>query len=311
MDKDILYRFFENETTLEEERQIREWMESSPENNKAFFDERRLFDTINLVADKEEIEMYDTSKAIIGKKIIREIIKIAAVVAITLLSVSIINVIRNNYAEPDRLLITVPLGQRINVNLPDGTNAWLNSRTCLEYPVNFKGKNRKVRLDGEAYFEVKPDSRRPFVVETQKGQVEVLGTEFNIEAYVHKGNFITSLIKGSVKVIRENTELILKPNQLSYLEKGAMHLKNIDDYDQYRWKEGLICFRNISFPEIMQKLEDNYGFKIQILNEKVKEYRCTAKFRQSDGINYALRVLQKDANFKFERDEENMIIYIK
>ena len=96
--------------------------------------------------------------------------------------------------------ITVPAGQRINITLVDGTNVWLNARTSLSYPVKFGKNNRQVVLDGEAYFDVTKDKSKPFIVQTDNYNVEVLGTKFDVNAYSETGEFETTLMSGSVKV---------------------------------------------------------------------------------------------------------------
>lgn len=310
MDKDLLVRFFEGNASLQEEMQIREWMEASPENHQAFFKERKLFDAMTLLAEEEDNSRSD--KFVIFKgRWFRKLVEFAAVVAITIG----ITVFYQQYSNEEQLLamqkIMVPAGQRISLELSDGTVVWLNSRTKIEYPASFVGDNRKVKLDGEAYFEVTKDVHKPFVVETAKGNIEVLGTKFNVEAYSEDNTFATALMEGSVKVSRGKMQYMLRPNQLAYLKNGKMNIASIEDFNLYRWREGLICFKDESFPNIVKKFEKYYGVDIRIENSAVANYRCTGKFRQSDGVLYALRVLQKDVNFAFNRDEDNHIIYIK
>lgn len=310
MDKELLYSFFQGKTTLHEEMRVREWMEASEENRRVFFEERKLFDSLILLTDEKRVASYH-GNVFFNKLWIRELGKIAAVIAITLMATFTYQFFT---AEDDMMAmqkITVPSGQRINIELSDGTVVWLNSRTSIQYPAAFKGDYRKVRIDGEAYFEVSHNKEKPFIVETTKGDVEVLGTRFNVEAYSDNNSFVTSLMEGSVKVTSEGEQLVLKPDQMACLLDGHLKVAPIEDYNTYRWKEGLICFKNETFPDIMAKFEKCYGVVIKIDNQKVMNYRCSGKFRQSDGIMYALRVLQKDVQFKFERDENNHIIYIK
>lgn len=311
MNKELLYNFFQGKTSMQEEIQIRKWMEASPDNNKLFLEERKLFDAMILLADEKKILSYQKKKMFIGKYWIREAMKIAAIIAITLIG----TYTYNKYNPKEELLamqkITVPAGQRINLELSDGTVIWLNSRSTIQYPASFTGKNRTVQLNGEAYFEVAHNTQKPFIVETTKGNVEVLGTKFNLEAYADNNSFVTSLMEGSVKVTSGTKELLIKPDEMAILEHGQLRATPIEDYNVYRWKEGLICFKNETFVNIMTKFETCYGVTIKIENEKVQNLRYTGKFRQSDGISYALRVLQKDVKFTFERNEDNQIIYIK
>ena len=209
--------------------------------------------------------------------------------------------------------ITVPAGQRINITLADGTNVWLNARTTIQYPITFNEKERLVKLDGEAYFNVTKDKSKPFIVQTDNYNVEVLGTQFDVNAYSETGEFETTLMSGSVKVASasDSTQKILKPNNKVFLQDGKLHVTAVDDYNPYRWKEGLICFKNETFTSIMKDFEKYYGLTIQVKNKNVFKYVYTGKFRQTDGIDYALRVLQKDIKFTYQRDDENQIIYIE
>ena len=122
-------------------------------------------------------------------------------------------------------------------------------------------------------------------------------------------------MEGSVRVasrIGLGDTLMLKPDSKACLPKdGRLKVIPVDDYNPYRWKEGLICFRNESFLSIMSDLEKYFGVSIVVENKNVLKYYFTGKFRQADGIDYALRVLQRDIRFKYERDDENQIIYIR
>lgn len=210
--------------------------------------------------------------------------------------------------------IAVPAGQRINITLPDGTNVWLNARTTIQYPVSFNSSERLVKLDGEAYFDVTRDEAKPFIVQTDKYNVEVLGTKFDIESYSETENFETALMEGCVKISSltdTNENLMLSPNNKAYLHEGKLRVIPVDDYNPYRWREGLICFKNETFTSIMKEFEKYYGINIHITNLQVQKYLYTGKFRQTDGVDYALRVLQKDIKFTYERDDDNHIIYIK
>lgn len=314
MNKDILYRFFEGTASYEEEEQVKEWMETSPDNTREFFHERKMFDAMILLGNAKTEKH---KKSIIHRPIpayFKEISKIAALVAITLgLSWLYQQEKFENMAQSINI-ITVPAGQRVNLTLPDGTNIWLNSRSTLQYPALFSGNNREVKLDGEAYFDVKHNAKKPFIVSTKKYNVKVLGTKFNVDSYSNIGHFSTALIEGSVKIIdKKNTakEILLSPDNKVFLQNGKLEISAISNYDDYRWKEGLICFKDIKFSELMVEFEKCYGFRILIKNKLVEDFECSGKFRQSDGIDYALRVLQNNIHFTFTRDDDSTIIYIK
>lgn len=310
MDKELLKRFFEGRATTDEEMRVREWMEASEENRRAYFRERKMYDMTLLLTDEAEIKSAPKP----AKKNVRFFIKfieIAAVAVVTL----VITLFYKNREEQNYWLtaqkISAPAGQRVQLELSDGTQVWLNARTKIEYPAAFVGKDRRVKLDGEAYFQVAKNASKPFIVQTSKGDVEVLGTKFNVESYSDDNTFTTALMEGAVKVTAGGYQCNLKPNQMAYLKDGKIRVAPIEDYNPYRWREGIISFKNETFPDIIHEFEKYYGVEFRIENKTVMSYRCSGKFRHSDGVQYALRVLQKDVDFKFTRDEENHIIYIK
>ena len=314
MNKDILYKFFEGNASFEEEAAVKQWMEESAENRLAFLKERKLFDAMLLLGNEEIIKNGKKRFSINLSSLRTELIKIAAVVAITLGGSYFYYQSSLEKELMAMQTITVPAGQRINITLVDGTNVWLNARTSLSYPVKFGKNNRQVVLDGEAYFDVTKDKSKPFIVQTDNYNVEVLGTQFDVNAYSETGEFETTLMSGSVTVASasDSTQKItLKPNNKVYLQDGKLHVTAVDDYNPYRWKEGLICFKNETFTSIMKDFEKYYGLTIQVKNKNVFKYVYTGKFRQTDGIDYALRVLQKDIKFTYQRDDENQIIYIE
>lgn len=310
MDKKQLYQFFEGKCSPEEIREVRNWAESSPDNKKTFLQESYLYDTIDLLASEE---IHPKRKTVMTP-LWREILKIAATVAIVLSMVGIWEYSKSTEGKQAMNVVCTPPGKNVNVILPDGSNVWLNARTRMEYPSSFEKGKREIKLDGEAYFEVAPDKDRPFVVHTAAYNIEVLGTKFNVEAYSFRDRAVTSLMEGSVKLTSSKNDMqsfLLKPNHLAYVQKGKFHSEKITDYSTYRWKEGLICFDNISFSELMKKFEQNFDVSIVIENEKIREHLCTGKFRQSDGVDYALRILQNNIKFEFSRVENTTMIYIK
>lgn len=306
MDKDKLYHFFQGTSTFEEEKEIRSWIESSKENILILNKERKLFNAL-LLAEDNYIPR-------ISRITLKEMYRYVAVVLLTLCSSFAFNYFLEKSEPLAMHKITVPAGQRINIDLPDGSNVWLNANTTIEFPLSFTKENRIIYLDGEAFFDVKRNEKHPFVVHTDRYNVKVLGTKFNVDAYSDSENFETTLINGKVSLTAHsntNKEIILMPNQKAILQDGKLNIENIDDFTQYRWIEGLICFKRAEFKSIMKKFEKYYEVKIIINNKKVSQHIFTGKFRQADGIEYALRVLQKDISFKFRRDLNKPIIYIE
>ena len=303
MEKETLYKFFDGKASREEKESVRIWLESSPENEQELFKEREFFDAMILSGSTKVAGMEKKSRPFY-RTVLLEAIKIAAVFAITVAS--------GTYFYKSEIC---KIGEAMNtITLPDGTNVWLNARSEMRYPAVFTGNKREITLDGEAYFEVTHNEDKPFVVQTNKCNVEVLGTKFNVEAYSDSEDFCTSLIEGSVRVSDKGNPsetVLLSPNHMVSLENGQLSTSPILDFDVFRWKEGLICFRNMNFEQLMLRFEKCYGVRIVVENKHLVNYICSGKFRISDGIDNALRILQKDAKYSFERNNDESVIYIK
>lgn len=198
LDRELLFRFFNKETTLEEEKKIRLWIDECDEHRREFFRERQLFDAILLHGDPS----YEKSRPrfyIPWHKVVATLSGIAAIVILTIITTTYF--LQQSFRDEVMNTVTVPQGQRVHLTLSDGTKVWLNAKTKMEYPQSFKVSDQRiVKVDGEAYFEVSKNKEKPFIVKTTKGDVEVLGTKFYISAYATTDVFETSLIEGKVKV---------------------------------------------------------------------------------------------------------------
>lgn len=306
MQKEILYRFFEGKTTTDEENQIREWMEQSKNNENVFMQARFAYDA-SLFSSTNN---YEHKNKYIFQHSLWKISTVAAVAL--LLIVSGLYFIKFNDNENQFNTIIVPPGQRINLILADQTNVWLNSNTKLEYPTQFSKKNRTVHLDGEAYFEVASNKKSPFIVKTSSGDIQVTGTRFNLEAYSKMKTFETSLFEGGVDIYKDNKKLVaLKPNEKSNLKEGKLVVSAITDTDEYLWRSGLIAFNDKKLADILLSLEKYFDIDIKINSNNLPRHTYSGKFRQADGVDYALRVLQRSIKFNYERDDVTNTIYIK
>jgi ferric-dicitrate binding protein FerR (iron transport regulator) len=314
MDKEILYRFFDGTASHDEEKHIRQWLESSGENRRAFLRERKLFDVMILNARENAGGNHVVRRPSRVVAFMKELGKIAAVIAITFAVSYLLFQTDGQGDTPAMQTVSVPSGQRVNITLPDGTNVWLNARSSLTYPVSFNRRERVMSLDGEAYFEVARDGKKPFVVQTAHGIINVLGTHFDVDAYASADAFETTLMSGSLKV-RLNGDstggILLAPDEKAVLKGGKLQVEHVNDYARYRWREGLICFSRASFVSIMNDFEKYYGVSVVVKNTKVAKSSYTGKFRFTDGIDYALGVLQKDIRFTYRRDNDNQVIYIE
>ena len=316
MEQHLLYKYFANQASDEEMQQIKTWVETSEENEATFRRERKLYNAILLSEHSYQnsnfISKLRTSS---NRFMMSEWIKIAAVVLITFGLTSTLFMLGDGTRglNQEWQSIIVPAGQRANVILADGTNIWLNACSRMTYPTAFAKGKREVKIDGQAYFDVTRNERHPFVVHTSQMDIEVLGTKFDVNAYTSEHVFETSLMEGYVKVQstqNKQASVILSPNQKTSLVDGKLVVGAVTDSNEYRWKEGLYCFRDKIFPEIMHDLGRYYDLKIKINTNRMDKVTLSGKFRISDGLDYALRVMQNDIDFTYFRSQVDNTVYI-
>ena len=204
--------------------------------------------------------------------------------------------------------IEAPAGQRTKLVLSDGTLVWLNSKSKLVYPPVFM-KERNVRLTGEAYFEVAHDPQKPFTVTVDDVKITALGTAFNVSGFPETGQVQVALFEGSVKIATlSGQEIILNPDQLATYRKGSLETENIRYAEQFLWKDGIYGFVNEPLSNIISKLELYYDIHISVADSSILEYKYTGKFRQSDGVETILSMLQNSYPFRYEKNGSDYIL---
>lgn len=197
--------------------------------------------------------------------------------------------------------IESPTGQHVRLTLHDGTTVELNSKSKISYPALFIGKERRVRLEGEAMFEVAHDASQPFIVETYACDVEVHGTHFNVIADKNTQEFSTALFEGSVTVRNKinDEEILMEPNTVVNLRNGHLYLGALNDRDNYLWTDGIISFGGDNFEQIVDKLRRYFDVEIEIQREELPEIKYKRlKIRTSEGLDHILRVLQRSSDLR-------------
>lgn len=192
----------------------------------------------------------------------------------------------------------VPLGEREQITLPDGSLVWLNSGSLLLYPSAFKEDKREVYLIGEACFSVQKSRDYPFVVNTNLMQAEVLGTEFNLSAYPGDEKVIATLIEGSIRIQPNDLALpahILKPNeQLTYFpRKGEVDIRKVVATDYSTWCDGGLLFSNDPFEDILKAIERNYNMKVHLRTSAYHSNRLTIHFNKNESVENVLRLIKE------------------
>lgn len=313
MNTELLQKYISGNATETEKQLVTGWIQESDANMREYMALRKLHDIALWRTEPVKEEKDETKKRFSLHTLWMEAAKVAAVVAVVLLGAHYWSG-RQQAMEPETLQsIYVPAGQRAELMLADGTKVWLNARSTLTFPGNFKGDVRNVKLDGEGYFAVTKNVEQPFIVETNKCNVKVLGTEFNVMAYAADSIWETALLKGAVEILVPGSAtggMRLEPNTMAALKGNRLTKGQIKEADYFRWREGLICFNNISVKDMMEKLKLYYGVDIVVNNTRILGSRYTGKFRIGDGVEHVLKVLKLNNAFTYTKDDETNTIII-
>lgn len=188
--------------------------------------------------------------------------------------------------------------------LNDGTKVWMNSDSELEYPVAFGGGSRRVKLVGEAYFEVAKDSTRPFIVEVTQGfEVQVLGTRFNVKAYHADSHYETTLVEGKVQVKSSTGEaVVLKPSeQASIGQDGEFRVREVNPSYYTAWHEGWFYFDE-SLGEALRVIGRWYDVDFNFTDISLREIKVTGKVKRFETLDVILGMLNQITRVQFERN---------
>lgn len=298
-------------------------------------------DTIPAIQEhKPEYSPFPEEKNIRGR-ILKWLIPVSAVAATLIVIVFFINRSGGSVHEDANKFIaqntvSTRKGSKSNVQLPDGTMAWLNADSKLTYDEHFRGAFRKVTLEGEAFFDVVKDKTRPFIIHTKTLDIRVLGTAFNVRAYETEKNTQTALFRGSVEVsIHNNPEkkIILKPNEKlvvnnqnllfdkqvnkrtasrdddADIKLGKVHFQAKDSSAlETLWIKNKLVFDAETFEEVAQKLERWYDVKVVIKgNEDMRQATFSAVF-DNETLPEVMEALSISGNFKYSINKNTITV---
>ena len=210
--------------------------------------------------------------------------------------------------------INVPYGGTYTVELCDGTKVYLNSGTTLEFPSRFDGKVRSVILKGEAYFDVARNVSKPFVVEVDEMKVKVLGTSFNVKSYVDEPGVYTTLVEGSVAILRDGQpEKKIKPGEQAYYNKGVgtLSIAEVDVNEFTSWKDGLCYFKDIALEEILRIVSRWYDLEVFYMNQGAKSVIYSGKLPMYSSVEDVLRKFEISGDVRFELKGRTLTVFDK
>ena len=206
--------------------------------------------------------------------------------------------------------LIIPRGGENTVILADGTTVHLNAGSKLTYPVRFAGKRRIVALEGEAYFDVAQDEAHPFVVQTHLGEVMVLGTAFNVNAYTSARVCYTTLVRGKVQFSAPNVGTVtLQPGEQAIVSANGTEKRTVDLDEYIGWVNGVYNFKNCSLGEIMETFERWYDIQVYYETPDLRDITYSGSLKRYGTINSFLDALELTGDLTYKISGRNILIY--
>ena len=325
-DKSIIEKVLNNEATIQEVKSVTCWLKTKEGMswlaNRMDQDEQ----LINIGEEQEWVDhkipsetMYENIMAKMKRQRIRQYLFRAAALLIPLvLFISLtwklndeIGLFEVNQEQEE---INVPLGDKLHVMLQDGSSVYLNSGSCLKFPKKFSYKNRKVQLSGEGWFEVQKNRHRPFIVELDKLDVEVLGTSFNLKAYHDENNITISLKDGSVKISSSEFQSIkmIPGDEVVYDRKNhtCRISHSVDIHRTASWQKDTYEFEQSPLEDIVKVLSRIYDVQFIVHDKEVQKYCYTIKIKK-DKLSTTLQELEKISPVHFILKNDSVSVYSK
>jgi ferric-dicitrate binding protein FerR (iron transport regulator) len=339
---ELIINYLSGNASVNEIQILKDWLKESDE-NKRFFDEISDVWTASTSCSENDFNVvkgYQRVKKQLNNPVrpskqqnkslhYYRIFSGAAAVLVIALLLGIILIatskkVQTSITENTITEITAPLGSKTKVTLPDGTKVWLNAGSTIRYNSAFNSTNRKVNLEGEAFFDVMKKKNNPFLVVTPEITIKVLGTAFNVKAYPKEGSVETTLVRGSLIVEQTSsngakTQNILAPRQratlvkqtgkilLSDTESQVLKKEKVQKIEQFKgkvlltkeidtdiftaWKDNRLVFRNETFESLSVKLERWYGVKITFADSEIKNYHFNGTI-ENETINDVLDIVK-------------------
>jgi ferric-dicitrate binding protein FerR (iron transport regulator) len=327
---EIIVRVLDQRQSTQEMRIFLDWYNAADENKQLFFqlkdiyerrkgglypDDREIsacWERLSLKMEREQ-SMLSVSRALIAVR------SLVAAVALVLIISGIFLFVNPQEEVTWTEVRTTPRSTPRSIVLSDGSTVLLNASSWLKYPEKFTGKNREVYLDGEALFTVARNERRSFIVHTDRQEIQVLGTQFNVQGYSSDPRTITTLITGKVKLAtydnnhQAKNELMMHPNQQVFFDKlrNEASVSEIDPNDAVTWIKGVYSFRDASLEEITRRLEKVLGISFIITDDADRIEKYTGKFFSHQSPQEVAAVLNFKGQFRPEFRNDTLFLLKK
>lgn len=313
----LINRYFNKRHNLETEIKIQQWLTDKTYSTKKDESLSQIWEQLDGKADKS---VYQSLKAVntkIGRKssrswFLKHTLPRVAAVIIPLFAIASVWVVLN--IQIDTIEMITLAGEQKEIQLPDGSTVWLNACSKISYPKRFNDTTRHVTLTGEAYFSVVRNEKKRFEVVIKDMTVEVLGTQFNVKAYLNDEYVTTTLTSGKIAVQLPEEKYTLRPNQeLVYnIPNKSVIVQNISD-NSTNWRDGSLIFNNLMMGEIFKELERRFDVKFDYSKTVLPNDKYSIKFTNKETLSQILNVLQDvtGSTFTYKTNSKTIIITTK
>ncbi len=320
--EEFIIKYLEGNYSPEEEKQLLEWLKASEENRNLLLNYKKVFslrniefysqtDRMNLALSRFYNNIEDINKKQKRSFFIKFLKYAAFIVFIISISILTLHLKRKQNAE----IVTLIFGSSDSIRsviLPDGSKVWLNTNSSFRYPLSFSDKERNVFLEGEAYFEVTPDSTKPFIVTAGAIHVKVLGTSFNINTLSCNNAILTTLVTGKVSILDSNGKDItrMQPGQMAiyYKAENKLDLRQVNATLYTSWHQGLFTFEKARLAEITKKIQEIYGVNIIVNSGTKTDAFYNFVFRKSQSLETVMEMLQFVAPIQYKISDKEIYI---
>lgn len=319
----LVIKMLSGDANLKELNEIAAWTKLLPENQKLIDSYKKYWKSSRKPFSKDEI---NADQQAIKEKIelrrkenqrrwtIKLLLRAAAVVAIPILLT--LGWISKSHFETNQtnLLceVSAPKGQIAECVLADGTRVWLNAGSTIQYNPTLAGKNRIIKLSGEAYFKVSKNKNKPLIVETKYVNVKVLGTSFNVKAYPEENKTETTLEEGRIELSLSNfpdqVPISLMPGEHATYSTSIeeLEIEKTDTYLITAWRDGKYIFKDADLNTLITQLEKLYDVRIYLKNEEMGNIRFRGTFEYKQNILDALETIERTTSLKYKMNGRNI-----
>jgi ferric-dicitrate binding protein FerR (iron transport regulator) len=315
---DIIAKYLQGKASLNEQEELQAWRQADATHESQFKAQEKLWKLTEYSPDiqVDTVSAWNRTKSKIEeksddprpiRKMIFSGIKVAASIAIVF---GFIWVFKNHNAGEE--LITVKSGnKKIDFILPDSSHVWLNKESELVYNKDFSGTEREVKLEGEGFFEVTKNPKRPFIIRAEKVITKVLGTSFNLRNYASESSIDLAVSTGRVsfKAERGTDEAIVTPGNGASFHKAGERLTQykLSNANSGAWRTGKLNFENIPLKQVLGDLERFYGIKVKLQNANLGNCRFSGNFENAK-LDEVLQILEITLNLNYQKLSKHNII---